>query len=82
MNIKDRLIKINIPENLDAALKIAKSISYWIEFIKNNPESDSDPFDSYGGHLELQLSALNTWFQYEKIKSAQRELNKTLERLK
>jgi len=74
MNEEDRILKIKMAETIDEALKYAKSLVYWIEFIKSNPHNVNDPFGSFGGHIETHLAVLNTWCAKQKIESSFRYL--------
>jgi hypothetical protein len=60
----DRIIDVPLPQTLEDALKVAKSLVCWIEFIQTKGSMSSN-----GGHVEFHLAALNAWFQLEKIKA-------------
>ena len=68
MNKQDRIIDVPLPQTLTDALKVAKSLAYWIEFIETEGSMSSN-----GGHVGFHLAALNAWFQLEKIKSITEE---------
>ena len=76
---EDRILNIKMAETIDEALKFAKSLVYWLEFIKSNPYKSNDPIGSFGGHIESHLAVLNAWFAKVKIEVAMRNLNESME---
>ena len=67
MTENDRLLNPDVPKSIDDALKIAKSLAYWIDYIKSNPLKIDDPMGSFGGHIEGHILVLQLWFTVEKI---------------
>ncbi len=62
---------LNLPQNIDDAIKMAKSLAIWLEFIKEK-EKESDetcPMNSYGGNVDGHLVYLTYWFKTEAIKA-------------
>ena len=76
MNEEDRIDDIKLIESIDDALKYAKSLVYWIEFVKDNPLKVDNPMSSFGGHILGNLSVLNAWIEIEKIKASLRGMKK------
>ena len=68
--------EIQLPQNIDDAIKMAKSLAIWLEFIKEK-EKDPDercPMDSYGGNIDGHLIYLTYWFKTEAIKAIAKPL--------
>ena len=72
MSEEDRLIEIKVPETLKDALKLAKSLVYWMQYIETNPLKIDDPMASFGGHIQEHLLYFDYWFQTEKVKTLNR----------
>ena len=68
--------KIQLPQNIDDAIKMANSLKSWLEFIKAKvgDAEGSDPFNSYGGNIEAHLAYLNYWFKTEAIRMMAKSL--------
>lgn len=59
-----------LPQNIDDAIKMAKSLAIWLEFIKEKQSDPNErcPMDSYGGNVEGHITYLNYWFKTEAIR--------------
>jgi hypothetical protein len=75
----DRLTIFDIPKSYDDALKVAKSLVSWIQYLKDNDLKLTDPYSSFGGHIEFHLATLNVWNIEMKIKSNARALRVLVE---
>ena len=62
---EEKLRDVTIPQNLDEALKVAKSLVNWIEWIKKEGSMSSN-----GGWVDFHISALKCWVQMETIKAS------------
>lgn len=82
MTEQDRLMDLEIPHTIEDALKIARSLVRWMEFIHANPNSDIEPMNSYGGHIDFHLATLNVWIVEEKIKVSAQSLKQATDELK
>ena len=69
---------LQLPQNFEDAIKMAKSLAIWLEFIKAKVQEreGSDPLNSYGGNVEAHITYLNFWFKTEAIKAFDVSLHK------
>lgn len=63
-----------LPHDIDDAIKMAKSLAIWLDFIKTKLQdpTENNPLNSYGGNVEGHLTYLEFWFKTEAIKALDR----------
>lgn len=74
--MSEKLRDVDIPQTIDDALRVAKSLVCWLEWIKDNGSMSSN-----GGWIDLHFSALSCWLQKEKIESSAKSLSNSLKEL-
>jgi hypothetical protein len=80
--MSERLKIPEIPKTYEDAIKVAKSLVSWLEFLKENKLKVNDPYGSFGGHVDFHLATLNVWNVEMKIKSSAEALKSSVGSLK
>jgi hypothetical protein len=62
---EEKLRDVPIPQNLDDAITVAKSLVNWLEWIKKEGSMSSN-----GGWVDVHVSALKCFVQMETIKAS------------